>query len=287
MTRETRFQTAELRASKGKNPVIYGLAIPYNSPTDLGAFTETIAPGAAAASVREVQAGKRQVHALWGHDEKLIMGSTRGGKLSLRETERGVEFTLDASRLTRQQLDAVRDGDLGVSFGFRVVKDDWHESPNGTSRTVTALDLFEISLVGRAAYPVTEQHLELAFRSRALAQRKQESGDRPMTKAKKHIEHAKRKLALIEYELEQPRSRRRVRSRAAARDRLEREAKAYATKIAGPAVSDMELIYRTGYGRDRWYWEVIEREAAREAELEARQRAIYQQEALDRARTWL
>ena len=236
----------ELRAvTKDGRRLVVGLAVPYGSESsDLGGFVEVFERGAMADSVREANAGTRKVHAFWNHDSAAVLGSTKGGKLKLRETARGVEFELDASRLTPAQLDAVQDGDLGVSFGFRGAVDTWVERPGGTLRRVRQAELLEVSLVAMPAYKATEADLTVAYRS--------------LNKAKT-MGHAKHRAQLARHELDMKTDKRRT-YRDGLRllrrmERIDAEARELARKIEGPG----DAAYRAL--NPDWHWEVIERAA--------------------------
>ncbi|QDK32679.1 HK97 family phage prohead protease [Sphingomonas sp. IC081] len=138
-----------------------GYAAVFNSDShDLGGFIERIAPGAFAASIRAAGAGETNIYALWAHRDDSPLGSTGSGKLVLREDAHGLAFEMDTTRMTPAQLDALRDGDLRMSFGFRVLEQQWREDDAGrVERTLIDVELFEISFVISPAYPSTEAAL--------------------------------------------------------------------------------------------------------------------------------
>lgn len=147
----------ESRATGATGDKLAGHAIVYNRDShDLGGFIERVAPGALDRSLAAVKAGELNVHGLWSHDSSQPLGSTRGGKLKLESDAEGLAFELDTARFTPAQLDAARDGDLQMSFGFRVVKDSWVRRDDGVAeRTLIDVDLFECSPVISPAYPDT------------------------------------------------------------------------------------------------------------------------------------
>lgn len=154
MTMERRDFPVEIRAADDEK--LEGHAAVFNSDSvDLGGFIERIAPGAFSRSVSEAESGKAMIHALWSHDPAIPLGSIRGGKLRLAEDGTGLAFTLSPKRLTPAQLDAVRDGDMRMSFGFRTRKDSWEKREGKNVRTLIDVDLFEVSLVASPAYPDT------------------------------------------------------------------------------------------------------------------------------------
>lgn len=149
---------AEVRAEEGEDaePVLRGYAARFNSDSlDLGGFIEQIAPGTFADSLDSGE----QIHAFWSHDPAMPLGSTRGGKLKLWEDEDGLAFELKGKRLTEPQLDAVRDGDMKMSFGFVTRKDAWDRTAKPPKRTLMDVELHEVSLVAMPAYPETSAAL--------------------------------------------------------------------------------------------------------------------------------
>src|SRR5690606_36391856 len=98
------------------------------------------------------------------HDTGKVLGRTKSGTLKLREDERGLAFTLDVPETSagRDVLALAERNDLGgMSFGFRVPEGG--EIWNGRKRTLTKIDLREISVVqSHAAYPDTEIALRRA-----------------------------------------------------------------------------------------------------------------------------
>jgi uncharacterized protein len=165
---EVRFAKGEAQAAEtqadakpGDESRMTGYAIVFESDSvDLGGFVERVAPAALTRSLTEIAEGKRNLQCLWSHDTSQPLGSTRSGKLVLTQDERGLAFDLSTARFTPQQLDAARDGDLQMSFGFRVRQDAWEERKGGlVIRTLLDVDLTEISAVAFPAYPDTSAAL--------------------------------------------------------------------------------------------------------------------------------
>lgn len=148
---------------------VEGYAAVFNSNSEnLGGFIERINPGAFSRSL----SSSSNIHAYWNHDSNFVIGSTRSGKLALAEDSKGLTFKLNPVRLTDGQLDAIRDGDMKMSFGFRVAPegDAWDLKPEVALRTLLDVDLFEVSPVSRPAYLDTSaavRALEDAKRSMA------------------------------------------------------------------------------------------------------------------------
>ena len=96
-----------------------GHAAVFGVPARIGAFTETIRPGA----FRAALAGGTDVLALIDHDPSRLLGRTSSGSLRLSEDTRGLAFVIDVpdTQLGRDILALAERRDLGgMSFGFRV-----------------------------------------------------------------------------------------------------------------------------------------------------------------------
>jgi hypothetical protein len=77
----------------------------------------------------------------------------------LREDDRGlaVEIDLPDTQVGRDLRESMSRGDIdGMSFGFRVTKQDWDESGDTPLRTIREVELFEVSVVTFPAYADTE-----------------------------------------------------------------------------------------------------------------------------------
>lgn len=146
-------QTAETRA-----PRLEGYAAVYNSDSVLmwengEEFVERLAPGAFS---RSLSSGDHIV-ALWSHDMSKPLASTRNDNLILKEDDKGLWFSMSLERMDSMMLAAARDGDVQMSFGMFIRDRDWSRREDGTRvRTITDLDLFEISPVVFPAFPATE-----------------------------------------------------------------------------------------------------------------------------------
>ncbi|MGV0820811.1 HK97 family phage prohead protease [Martelella sp. AMO21009] len=137
---EKRGLAAEIRA-KGRR--LEGYAATFNNPAVIGgSFTETIAPGAFAASLRD----GNDVLALVDHDPGRVLARTRSRSLRLSEDTRGLAFDLDIpdTQAGRDVLALAERGDLGgMSFGFAALDED----RSGDRRELRSVELFEISVV--------------------------------------------------------------------------------------------------------------------------------------------
>lgn len=141
---ERRATAIDLRAKARK---LVGYASVFDTPTQIMDFTETVARGAFADSLKDRAAD--QV-ALLDHDLGKLLGRSRSGTLRLAEDDHGLHFEIDVpdTTLGRDVLALAERGDLGgASFGFITKRDTWA----GTRRTLNAVDLREISVV--SAWP--------------------------------------------------------------------------------------------------------------------------------------
>jgi HK97 family phage prohead protease len=148
------FKNVHLRTSEtGDKKVIEGV-IPYNSRSEpMWGVVETIDPGA----FRKTLADKKNVFALFNHDDGKILGSTRSGTLALENTEDGLvcRCELPGTSWGNDAWEIIRRGDGNtMSFGFSPVK--WRTGGDGTERTLLEVNLREVSFcVPFAAYPET------------------------------------------------------------------------------------------------------------------------------------
>lgn len=149
---------------------IRGYAAKYRSdslPMDYKGLevVESIEPGAFDESLRQ-----NDISFLWQHDPKMPLASTMSGTLNLRSDANGLAFdaNLPDTSLARDAVTLVRAGVVRqMSFGFFVREEDC-STPG--RRILQEIDLREISLVERAAYPeagaaVRSIHSQLRLRA--------------------------------------------------------------------------------------------------------------------------
>lgn len=134
-----------------------GYAAVFDSPSeDLGGFTETIAPGAFAKSLRR---RKGDIRMFLNHDWDVVLASKGAGTMRLTEDGHGlfVDADLPDNEWGRPVRDAVVRGDISsMSFGFNVPKggDEWNNER--TERRLNEVYLHEVSPVTAwPAYPAT------------------------------------------------------------------------------------------------------------------------------------
>lgn len=155
---------AECRVEADDNRRIIGHAIVFNSPSvDLGGFREIIAPEAVDRSLREAL----DIRALVDHDSAKVLGRTRAGTLTLQKDTRGLKTIIEPDLQITYAGDlfrSVKRGDVsGMSFGFRVIEDEWNYEGQMPVRTVTDMTVREVSVVTFPAYERT--NVEAALRS--------------------------------------------------------------------------------------------------------------------------
>lgn len=150
----------EIRAAAQFNALsagkLQGYAAVFNSPTDLGEFTETVMPGAFTRTLIDAD-----VRALYDHARGDILGRTRSNTLRLKQDDKGLAFELDLpdTQLGRDLSVLVERGDVaGCSFGFRcaIGGDTWETRNVKMFRQLHDLDLHEITLTAWPAYRETE-----------------------------------------------------------------------------------------------------------------------------------
>jgi HK97 family phage prohead protease len=160
---------------------IRGTAIVFNALSlNLGGFREIIKPEAVDRTLRE----GLDVRALIDHDTGKVIGRTTAGTLSMRKDKRGLRIEIDPPNTSyaRDLLESVSRGDIsGMSFGFRVLTDDWRMEDGEPVRDVYDMTISEVSVVSFPAYEQTDVNVA----QRSLQQFQQ-------AKAGSRLEHLKR-----------------------------------------------------------------------------------------------
>lgn len=174
MTMERRALTTppELRADDSAK-IARGYAALFNSRTQIGDwFVEELAEGAFAETLKAAD-----VRALIDHDTGRVIGRSTAGTLRLSEDDKGlfVEIDLPDTSDGRDLAVQLERGDItGMSFGFRVTKEEWDETGEMPVRTIKAVELFEVSAVAFPQYTDTEIALRSLERAKD-AERKDEA----------------------------------------------------------------------------------------------------------------
>lgn len=151
------FRLEQRSADEGK---ITGYAAPFNSLSEeMFGFYERIAPGAFSTSLAS---SDHDIVGLWSHDMTKPLASRDAGTLTLSEDDRGLKFEMTPNKTSwaADALEAVRSGTVSnMSIGFAVRDSKW-ETLNGKEvRTLTDIDLYEISPVVFPAYTATAAHV--------------------------------------------------------------------------------------------------------------------------------
>jgi hypothetical protein len=158
---------AEVRAAEGERRIVGYAAVFESMSEDLGGFREVIKPGAFDRALKE----GHDVRALWNHNPDVVLGRTKSGTLKLSVDERGLRVEIDPpeTRAAEDVLASIRRGDVdGMSFGFRVLTDEWRTQDGAQVRELRDLELLDVSPVAYPAYPATQ------VSARALERAKQE-----------------------------------------------------------------------------------------------------------------
>jgi HK97 family phage prohead protease len=153
--RAINFEQGEVRFKDNDKRTLEGYASVFNTPTDLGSFSEVIEAGAFTRALDEGQ----DVRALVEHDPARIIGRTKNNTLELREDQKGLFTRIDLpdTSVGRDLAALVERGDIdAMSFGFTVRSDRWERSEGKNVRIIEDVDLFDISAVSFPAYPDTE-----------------------------------------------------------------------------------------------------------------------------------
>ena len=158
-------QVVETR-SDGEKITVAGYAAVFNDEADIGGyFREVIAPGAFSNSINS-----NDVRAFFDHDRGRVLGRKSAGTLRLREDAKGLAVEIDLPDTTdgRDVRALIERGDIsGMSFGFSITKQEWDETVDPPKRTISGVDLAEVSIVSMPAYEGTS----IALRSLEDARR--------------------------------------------------------------------------------------------------------------------
>ncbi|MFC9036811.1 HK97 family phage prohead protease [[Kitasatospora] papulosa] len=162
----------QVRAVEGGGPGFTGHAAVFNSRTAIGnpltwGFYEEIAAGAFTKTITEGDA-----RMLVDHDTRMVVSRVSAGSLRLAQDQVGLAVDADLDTELSYVSDLVvnlRNKNItGMSFGFRVVKDDWEpveiETVDGDKaeaelRIIREVQLFEVSAVTFPAYEDTDAGL--------------------------------------------------------------------------------------------------------------------------------
>lgn len=175
----------------------------------MGQFIERICKGAFKNAIKR----NEDIHILLNHDWDRDLGSTKQGNLELEEDNIGLKAR---AKITDEEvIEKARRGDLvGWSFGFSdldVENTVEHDMP---VRAVKEMDLYEVSILDRAAKPAYEGNLitarsennEIQFRSEPFIDkvvikelREEKSSDKPVEPPAEEKTEQLKEAAQIDY----------------------------------------------------------------------------------------
>lgn len=124
---------------------------------DGNAFIETIQPQAFTQAITNAP----QIDLLAMHDPSLLLASTDNDSLDLTQNGDGniqIDATLSNTQPAKDTYTMIQDGLMGgLSFGMYVNNCTWGVADDGVTplRTITDLDIFEVSIVRHPAYEST------------------------------------------------------------------------------------------------------------------------------------
>lgn len=164
--------TLRAKAEDDDGPVLEGYAALFDEWAQIGGdawgFMESIAPGAFRESLK-----KDDIRSFFNHDSNILLGRTGNKSAEFEEDKRGLRAVIRPPK-TRAADDVVllvREGFVtGMSFMFRVRKDQWEEPAKKgelPKRTLLDVQLFEAGPVTFPAYEATS----ISARNRATALR--------------------------------------------------------------------------------------------------------------------
>ena len=166
---------------KDGEPVIVGYAALYNSPTQIGSFTEVIKPGA----FDDVVDG--DVRMLINHDPNQVVGRMTSGTLKLELDERGLKYEAKpgSQSYARDLVESIRRGDIsGSSFAFSVKPDGQEWNEDRTERSIFRVDsLAEVSAVVFPAYASSSVSVR-SESAEAVQDQDTESNEQPISHTK-------------------------------------------------------------------------------------------------------
>lgn len=119
-------------------------------------FVEKIAPGAFSRALDRADVTGEEIDFLAEHDDSSVLASTKNDSLTLQEDEQGLYITANIINTTtgRDYYEMIKSGIVtSMSFGFFAIEDEWDVVHRDLyERTITELELFEVSAVRRPAY---------------------------------------------------------------------------------------------------------------------------------------
>jgi HK97 family phage prohead protease len=133
----------------------------FNSPADIGDFTEIIDPHAFDTVLK---ARGLDCTCLFNHSPHHLLGRNVSGTLRLSVDSRGLRYECDLANtnIAADLYELVKRGDVRASsFGFFCKRDEWSVDANGQMRRriLEVGNLLDVSPVTYPAYPTTSAQL--------------------------------------------------------------------------------------------------------------------------------
>lgn len=154
---------------EGEEKFFEGMGIVFNTITDMGWYTEEVAPEA----IDSVM--KSDVRGLFNHDTNIVLGRTKSGTMTITKEDKGAKYRIKFNPNDPDHVkvyEKVKRGDVsGSSFSFEVMDDQWSTRGGRDHRKITKLK--EWYDVGPVTFPAYEKTTVAA---RSLSKTKQ-SGD--------------------------------------------------------------------------------------------------------------
>lgn len=148
----------ELRANSEENGAsgsIGGYAAVFRKLSrSLGGFVEELNPSVFARSASD---GWDGVICRYNHDDNILLGTTKGGTLTLSTDEYGLRYDCIPPNSRADIVELVERGDINKSsFAFRTVEDDWTMTDQGyPKRSLISVELVDVAPVVSPAYTDT------------------------------------------------------------------------------------------------------------------------------------
>ena len=123
------------------------------------AWREIIQKGVFGKAINDSIARGEEIDLLYNHDKNQILASNVNDSFILEEDEVGLYFEAKISETTwgKDAYTLIKDGIIsGLSFGMRVLDSYWSKGVDNVNiRTITAIELFEVSILKQPAYAST------------------------------------------------------------------------------------------------------------------------------------
>lgn len=146
--------------AEGGGRIFRGHAAVYDRLShDLGGFRTRIAPGAFDAVLDQ----DPDVHMVWDHDTRYVMGRTRNKTLELRSDPIGLHTWCRLAPVSYvDDLAVLMEGGYidQMSFACDIGSDTWTESGDEITRTINEVSaLYDVTVCAQGAFPQTDSRL--------------------------------------------------------------------------------------------------------------------------------